>query len=162
MVITDGGDEFTDLAMEALRQNLEKNSCKLAGTPGVARIQQRNVRKQGPDEVDDRVHENTSAVSGEGESRVFDSVIQADASDEAEVFLERLTWGEHEGFLESIRSGHGEGEEGGEETKSGDKGFDYIIAADVICEYDSSLPSIVLVSLVHDHADGVRPYCQVR
>lgn len=29
VVITDGGEEFTDSAMEALRRNLEKNACNL-------------------------------------------------------------------------------------------------------------------------------------
>ena len=40
VVITDGGEEFTDSAMEALRRNLEKNSCNLCqgGRGGEERV----------------------------------------------------------------------------------------------------------------------------
>lgn len=75
VVITDGGEEFTESAMETLRENLERNSCPLS------------------------------------------SEEKSQRTDRAQVFLERLTWGDHSDFIESHQSG-----------------FDFILAADVLCE----------------------------
>lgn len=97
VVITDGGEEFTDSAMETLRENLERNSC-------LPSYDERSSR-----------------------------------ADRAEVFLERLTWGDHSDFVESHRSG-----------------FDFILAADVLCECGMGYPVNVDLGMRSAHPTGCR------
>ena len=177
MVITDGGEEFTDSAMEALRRNLEQNSCNLSqegkkqmvaesaagdrddgGRSGTApRCPQRSAGTgarrigSGNDENDDDGDEYGS-IDGNGNSDDADDFVvggKEGGACGAQVLLERLTWGEHADFLE--RNGgdggcggdgsavvDGEGEGGGNDgvggCGGGGGGFDFIVAADVICE----------------------------
>lgn len=113
VVITDGGEEFTDSALDALRLNLEKNCCNL--------LPQTSPRPAARDGHDAAAAAAAAAAGGGG----------------ARAALERLTWGEHADFLERY-SGVGSGaEEDGSEGAArgrGSTGFDYIVAADVICE----------------------------
>lgn len=101
--MTDGGDEFTDSAMDALRRNLEKNSCFLEVPSG------------------QHVGLEDDSLPGERTS------MHGDPSTGARVVLERLTWGEHEDFLE--RYGDAARLRGG---------FDFIVAADVLCKFSAS------------------------
>lgn len=113
MVVTDGGDEFTDSAMETLRKNLEKNSCNVvegsrvfeAGTRTAAAAADLTAPL-----AEDRGWADGRSRGGHGAGEGG-----------AEVCLERLTWGEHEAFLGRYRGVGG--------------GFDFIVAADVICEF---------------------------
>lgn len=82
VVITDGGEEFTNAAMEVLKNNLENNGADLSPCAP---------------------HSATSDTTRQ--------------HNRARVFLERLTWGDHAAFSEAYRDG-----------------FDFIVAADVICE----------------------------
>lgn len=110
MVVTDGGDEFTDSAMEALRKNLEKNSCSMVES---SRVVDEGRRTAAP------LAENGGWENGRGGGG------RGTGEGGAEVCLERLTWGEHDAFLG--RYGGVDGGIGG--------GFDFIVAADVICEF---------------------------
>lgn len=118
MVITDGGEEFTDSALDALRLNLEKNSCNPLPPTSPARD------GDGADAA--AAAAAATAVAGGGGG--------------VRVALERLTWGEHADFLERYSVGSGAAEDGnggagGAGGGGGRKGgFDYIVAADVICE----------------------------
>ncbi|CAM9688345.1 unnamed protein product [Laminaria digitata] len=140
VAITDGGEEFTDSAMEALRRNLEKNSCDLVEP------RPRRRRRQQLSQEEEKVHAVSESGDGGGGGRG------------AKVLLERLTWGEHADFLE--RNGgagdggddggcgggggggdndsavvDGEGQEGGYGgVGCTGGGFDFIVAADVIYE----------------------------
>ncbi len=111
VVITDGGEEFTDSAMDALRRNLEKNSCNLlAAAP------------PGKDEDGASAAAPAAVVGGGG-------------GDGARVALERLTWGEHSDFLDRYGGGSGAAQDSnGEGGGRAGAGFDFIIAADVICK----------------------------
>lgn len=113
VVITDGGDEFTDSAMDALRKNVEKNSCNL---PTISPVSDDD---DGADTTADATAAAVAVVDGGG----------------ANVILERLTWGEHAGFLERYRCG-GSGAVNSENYDGGEArgGFDFVVAADVICE----------------------------
>lgn len=92
VVITDGGEEFTESAMFALRENLERNHCDL----------------------------------GLKERLPPCKVADAPPLEQAQVQLEKLTWGEHSDFLEK---------HGGADAPGGmGEGFDFVVAADVICE----------------------------
>lgn len=110
MVITDGGEEFTDSALDALRLNLEKNSCNLL-PPASPPLR-----------------------GGDGHDTVAATAAVAGGGGGARVTLERLTWGEHEDFLERYagRGSAGDGSGGAGGGRGG--GFDFIVAADVICE----------------------------
>lgn len=194
VVITDGGEEFTDSAMEALRRNLEKNSCNLSqgggrgeervmiesggddgdgdagGTGGIApRYPQRsagtgvghNGSVSDKREHDDGDEDVNNEGNGNGDDVDADADIVVGGCKEeggargAEVLLERLTWGEHAEFLKRNGGGGGGGGSGGGDGSSavvdcegeggghggvsgcgggGGPGFDFIVAADVICE----------------------------
>lgn len=97
--------------MDALRANLVKNSCNLLAQSPV---------RNGKD----------AAVGG-------DAAAAAAAGSGAQVALEKLTWGEHEAFLE--RNGGGtdrttDDDVNGGNRREGRGGFDFVVAADVICE----------------------------
>lgn len=139
MVITDGGEEFTDSAMDALRRNLEKNSCN-----NVIRedrgCEDRSFSFGGSNLLTDSRPAPGSATSDEvgGGVRGLDdgtasSPTRACATS-ADVSLERLTWGKHGDFLERYSGGDGGGAGGVNEGGRGVGGFDFIVAADVICE----------------------------
>lgn len=117
VVVTDGGDEFTDSAMEALRKNLEKNACNMVGGPPIFDEGKRTAAAAAANLAaplaEDGGWEGGRGGGGHGAGEGG-----------AEVCLERLTWGEHEAFLG--RYGGIDGGVGG--------GFDFIVAADVICE----------------------------
>eukprot|EP00752_Nemacystus_decipiens_P012745 g11286.t1 len=139
VVITDGGEEFTDSALDALRLNLEKNSCNLLAPA--------SLLPPPPPPRDGEGHDATpttaAAVSGGGGARVA---------------LERLTWGEHAAFLEryggfgsgAAGDGGGGGGGGGGGEVRGSGGFDYIVAADVIYEEEAVSP------LLHTVVDILR------
>lgn len=114
VVITDGGEEFTDSAMDALRKNLEKNSCNLVAASSSPSSDGGAAGANDDDE---------STGGGVGGARVV---------------LEKLTWGDHAGFLERY-GGAGSGSavadgNDGPRREAEAAGFDFIIAADVICE----------------------------
>ena len=121
VVITDGGEEFTDSAMDALRLNLENNSCILL--PPMS-----PPSRDGHGAASAAVAAAVAGGDGDG----------GGSSSGARVALERLTWGEHKEFLErysgvgSRAAEDGSGGAGGAGSRRG--GFDYIVAADVICE----------------------------
>lgn len=119
MVITDGGEEFTDSAMDALRDNLEKNACDVCNS--ISSSASNKMRHQ---------QQNKLEATG----------ISPDQQ-RADVLLERLTWGEHEEFLTrhgGVSDGAGDSGGGVMEAAFG-AGFDFIVAADVICEYSNVL-----------------------
>ncbi|CAM9435145.1 unnamed protein product [Ectocarpus sp. 13 AM-2016] len=118
VVITDGGEEFTDSAMDALRANLVKNSCNL-----LAQSPARNG--------------SNAAVGGGGGDAA--AVAAAAAGKGARVALEKLTWGEHEAFLERNGGGSDRTSDG---VNAGDHrgGFDFVVAADVIYEEEGVSP----------------------
>lgn len=111
--MTDGGDEFTDSAMEALRRNLEKNSCHLEVPPG------QHIGLE-----DDSLPAAGTSTRGDPST----------GDDGVGVVLERLTWGKHEDFLERY------GERGGDTADAARLrgGFDFIVAADVLCKFSPS------------------------
>lgn len=121
VVVTDGGEEFTDSALDALRLNLEKNSCNLL-PPATS------PTRDGDGLGDGLGATVAAAVGGAGGA----------SSGGARVALERLTWGGHAGFLERYGVGSGGGavedSNGGAGGGRGKRGFDYIVAADVLCE----------------------------
>lgn len=121
MVITDGGEEFTDSAKDVLRKNLEKNSCRLTLAAAESR---RDVAEDARGSLGLR-----SAHPDASEGCCDDGALPA-AGGDAEVVLERLTWGDHKGFLERYGGGGGADDGGREEV-----GFDFVVAADVICEW---------------------------
>ncbi|CAN0283352.1 unnamed protein product [Ectocarpus fasciculatus] len=126
VVITDGGDEFTDSAMDALRTNLVRNSCNL-----LAQSPARNG--------------NNAADGG-------DAASAAAAGSGAHVALEKLTWGEHGAFLE--RNGGGcdrtAADVNDRDDQEGRGGFDFVVAADVIYEEEGVSP------LLHTVVDILR------
>ena len=166
MVITDGGEEFTDDAMEALRRNVQKNSCNLSqegtkaesghgGDPGSPRDLRRspgNGRRSGvndddDDSDDDGVDKDSNYRDVDNDGGDGDGNNDRDGHDDsnddddgvlggregrgaggADVIIERLTWGDHTDFLERNADGGGGG------GANGGGGFDFIVAADVICE----------------------------
>ncbi|CAM9523577.1 unnamed protein product [Scytosiphon promiscuus] len=131
VVITDGGDEFTESAMDALRKNLEKNSCNL-------------VAASSPPTGDD----GASCARGDGHSG-------GGGGGAARVVLEKLTWGDHAGFLErygggSSFSGAAVDDNDDRRRGTGREGFDFIVAADVIYEEEGVSP------LLHTVVDILR------
>ncbi|CAN0383912.1 unnamed protein product [Pylaiella littoralis] len=133
VVITDGGEEFTDSAMDALRKNLERNSCKMPTT----------LPTSDGDE---------GAGAAGAAATTAAAAVAVENGRGAKVVLERLTWGEHANFLERYGGG-GSGavkvenkDEGGEERG----GFDFIVTADVIYEEEGISP------LLHTVVDILR------
>ncbi|CAM9972697.1 unnamed protein product [Ectocarpus sp. 8 AP-2014] len=117
VVITDGGEEFTDAALDALRANLVKNSC--------------NLLAQSP------ARNGSNAAVGGG-----DAAAAAAAESGARVALEKLTWGEHEAFLRRNGGGSDRTTDGvnDEDHQEGRGGFDFVVAADVIYEEEGVSP----------------------
>ncbi|CAN0278706.1 unnamed protein product, partial [Ectocarpus sp. 4 AP-2014] len=119
VVITDGGEEFTDSAMDALRANLVKNSCNLLAQPPARNGSNAAVGRGGAAAV-------AAAAAGRG----------------ARVALEKLTWGDHEAFLERNGGGSDRATDGVNDGdhQEGRGGFDFVIAADVIYEEEGVSP----------------------
>ncbi|CBN76104.1 conserved unknown protein [Ectocarpus siliculosus] len=122
VVITDGGEEFTDSAMDALRANLVKNSC--------------NLLAQSP------ARNGSNAAVGGRDATAAAAAAAAAAESEARVALEKLTWGEHEAFLGRNGGGSDRTTDGVNDGdhQEGRGGFDFVVAADVIYEEEGVSP----------------------
>lgn len=126
--------------MDALRQNLEKNSCNV-------RMRQRSLFVQEKMQAAPVIGGNDGCDGGvpllcgkpdsaDAEVAGDDGVVAPGEASGAEVLLEKLTWGNHEEFLDRHGSSGGGiavcGDGDREEGSGG--GFDFVLAADVICE----------------------------